>query len=247
MTKDRFWVLKEAMSQSKSQGCTPESCSECGTRSAGLLAGLTDDALAMIDRGKSGIYLKKGDTLFRQGDMATGLYCVGKGLVKSELEGPHGETRMIAVAAPGDFVGYTAIFNSGHQNCTAIASEDAELCFIPKTAIDELIEKHPDFARVFLGKIVRDVKLAQSRLIDQEKTAMQRVAEAVLFLVGRFQEHNWTRKELGDWAGTATETVIRVLSEFSDEGWVTLQGRKILISNENALYEIAGLKKPSNK
>ncbi|NCN26370.1 Crp/Fnr family transcriptional regulator [bacterium] len=230
------------MATSKNSGsCTPKDCRDCETRHASALGGLNEEALAILDKGKSAVSVAKGEILFRVGDLATGLYCVGKGLIKTEVEGALGESRILNISSPGDFVGYTSVFNGGHQNSTASASEDSELCFIPSEALEELISKHPEFARSLLTKIVHDVKRAQKRLLDHEKNAFQRVAESVLFLVGRFPNHNWTRKEIADWAGTATETAIRVLSEFASEGWLRLEGRKIFIENREQLLKLAGV------
>ena len=64
---------------------------------------------------------------------------------------------------------------------------------------------------------------------------MERIAEALLFLRENFQDKNWTRKEISEWAGTTTETVIRTLADFEKEGLIEQTGRLITISKRDKL------------
>jgi len=72
-------------------------------------------------------------------------------------------------------------------------------------------------------------------------SAIERIAEALLFLREHFHEKNWTRKEISEWAGTTTETVIRTLADFEEEGLINQTGRLITILNREALLQKANI------
>ena len=67
-----------------------------------------------------------------------------------------------------------------------------------------------------------DLDRAETKWVDQiDKGAPARVADALLFLNEKFSGSSWTRKEIAEWAGTTTETVIRTLALFEKEGIIS--------------------------
>jgi CRP-like cAMP-binding protein len=113
---------------------------------------------------------------------------------------------------------------------------------IPKPAINELLERHPEVGMKLLAVISKELKAAENRLCAQtDKNAAERVAEAVLFLREKFPTQNWTRKEISEWAGTTPETVMRTLADFEGRGLIEQVGRKINIVNKGKMLEEANL------
>jgi len=206
------------------------------------MADLCQDALAFIDQERSTKIYKKGQRVFHVGDEPEGIYCVSHGVVKIEAETLSGKGHLLRMAGPGDFLGYRALFAKEPYEASAVATEEAVVCLIPTRAIEQVIAKYPDFALKFLAKIARDVRQAEGRMVGAtDKEAHQRVAESLLFLREQFPEHQWTRKDIAEWAGTTPETVMRTLSQFVKEGWVVLEGRKILLTDRSALLQCAEL------
>jgi CRP-like cAMP-binding protein len=116
--------------------------------------------------------------------------------------------------------------------------EEAEICFIPKTAIMELVHRTPDLAKKFLMQLSHDFHMVEQRLKRvTSHSASERIAEALLFLRENFNGKNWTRKEIAEWASTTTETVIRTLADFEEEGLIQQKGRLITILQRAKLLE----------
>ncbi len=80
-----------------------------------------------------------------------------------------------------------------------------------------------------------------------QKTVRERLAEVLLILMDTFGldsakvlQISLTREEMANMVGTATESVIRLLSEFKLDGLIDLHGRKI------SLIDLPGLRKIAN-
>lgn len=215
-------------------------CSECGSRSQSLLCSLKDAELSTIDESKFHQHFKAGQNLFYAGNPASGVFCILSGTVKLEVQDDEGKTQIAQVYTKGDMIGYRALFSDGHYLSSAIAVEQTELCFIPKTTIMELVKKNPDLSLKFLKQLSDDFRMMESRLHRvSANSAIERIAEALLFLRENFQDKNWTRKEISEWAGTTTETVIRTLADFESEGLIEQKGRVINIKKRDMLLSKA--------
>jgi CRP-like cAMP-binding protein len=160
------------------------------------------------------------------------------GTVKLEAQDESGKSHIIQIFKDGGLIGYRALFTDEPYQSSAIVVEDAEICFIPKSTILELIKNNPEVALKLLTQLSHDFRMMESRLqrVSSHSTA-ERIAEALLFLREQFQEKNWTRKEIAEWASTTPETVIRTLADFEDEGIIEQKGRSIKILNRAKLLE----------
>lgn len=215
-------------------------CSECGTRGQSLLCSLKESDLATIDESKFHQYFKPGQNLFYAGNPGAGVYCILSGTVKLEVQDEEGKTQIAQVYTKGGMIGYRALFSNEDYLSSAIAVEQTELCFIPKTTIMELVQKNPDLALKFLKQLSDDFRMMEMRLHRvSSNSAVERIAEALLFLRENFQDKNWTRKEISEWASTTTETVIRTLADFEAEGLIEQSGRVIRILKRDQLLKKA--------
>jgi CRP-like cAMP-binding protein len=217
-------------------------CSECGTRGQSLLCSLKGEELSFIDETKFHQHYKSGQNLFYAGNPASGVFCILSGMVKLEVQDENGKTQIAQVYGKGSMIGYRALFSEDEYKSSAIAVDQTELCFIPKTTILELVKRNPDLALRFLKQLSDDFRMMESRLHRvSANTAVERIAEALLFLRENFHEKNWTRKEISEWAGTTTETVIRTLALFEEEGLIEQKGRVINIVKRNLLLKKANI------
>ena len=95
--------------------------------------------------------------------------------------------------------------------------------------------------------ICKELGEANSFITDiAQKSVRERLAEVLIILKNTFKLDNdnilqilLTREELANIIGTATESVIRLLSEFKDDKLIELNGRKIKIINLKGLMKIA--------
>lgn len=184
--------------------------------------------------------LKAGETLFSAGEQPLGFFSVNSGLMKIESTSAQGNSLTLRVVGPGGAIGYRSLFADQPYKATAVAVEDSSLCFIPKNLLFEILRKHPAATLNLLCHISKDLGQAESKWVDQiEKAAAGRVAEALLFLSDQFTHDHWTRKEIAQWAGTTTETVIRTLAQFEKQGMIDQKDRQIRILNRLDLKETA--------
>ncbi|HTO17312.1 MAG TPA: Crp/Fnr family transcriptional regulator [Edaphocola sp.] len=223
-------------------------CSNCSNRFTNVFCKMKYDAMQGVEKEKVCTKYKKGETVFKEGSIPFGIYCLNKGKVKLSKTGDDGKEQIVRLYRPGDPFGYRSLFNEGRYNASAIAIEDSNVCFIPKDLFVGIIEKDINLAFEMLRLLSEDLKKAEAHLTNlAQKPVRERAAEALLFIHDTygFEEDNITinaafsREDIANIVGTATETIIRVLSDFNKEEVVMLKGKKILIIDMPQLIKIA--------
>ncbi|MEN0059023.1 MAG: Crp/Fnr family transcriptional regulator [Bdellovibrio sp.] len=225
---------------SSKKECPPihTSCDTCGMKHDSILCS-SPDVLDMIEKARVTCHFKAGQMIFYAGNDPLGIFTIQAGLVKLEVTSPTGAAHTLRLVGPGGALGYRSLFAQEPYHATAVAMEDCQLCFVPKTEIMSIFKSHPDLAMRLLTHISRDLRLAEEKWMDQmDKGAPERIAEAILFLQDHFSHQSWTRREIAQWAGTTPETVIRTLSQFEKEGLIDqTDGRNIRILSKEKLRE----------
>ncbi|HVJ64341.1 MAG TPA: Crp/Fnr family transcriptional regulator [Bdellovibrionota bacterium] len=207
-----------------------------------MFCNLPEEALVIIDQQKVINHFRRGQQIFYAGNFPSGLYCVNSGVVKLENTSTGGNTHILQVVQRGGILGYRSLFADEPYEATAIVHEDAEVCYIPKSALLELMAKYPDIGMKFLMSLSKDLRLSEDRMCSlTDRNAAERVAGAILFLKEHYRDQVWTRKEIAEWAGTTPETVMRSLAELVVAQIVELKGRKITILKKDILVERANL------
>lgn len=199
----------------------------------------SNDALLMVEKVRVTVRFKAGQVIFYAGNMPLGIFTIQSGLVKLEVTSPTGAAHTLRLVGPGGALGYRSLFAEEPYHASAIAVEDCELCFVPKTEIMNIFTSHPQLALKLLTHISKDLRMAEEKWMDQmDKGASERIAEALLFLQDHFAHQSWTRREIAQWAGTTPETVIRTLAQFEKEGIIDqTDGRNIRILRKEKLRE----------
>lgn len=196
------------------------------------------------------LHFKKSDTVFREGVMPKGLFCINKGKVKLSITGEDGKEKIIRLANNGDMMGYRALLSSSLYNATAVTLEPCELCFIPKDFFIEVLKKDSNLSFEMMKLLSDDLKNAEVQMAHlAQKPVRERMAEALLLMKQTydFEEDHQTldiilsREEIANLVGTATETAIRLLSEFRNDGMIELNGKKIKILDLARLIKTANI------
>ncbi len=217
-------------------------CEHCDSRDKGIFCDLPGEALSFINKSKIRNHYKRGQFIFYEGNYPSGVYCVNSGVIRLETEGPFGNGHILRMVQKGGVLGYRSLFADEPYGASAMVHEDAEVCLIPKAALLGLIDKYPLVAVRLLGDISRELRAAEGRFCGMtDKNASERVAEALLFLKENYRDQTWTRKEIGEWASTTPETVMRVLADFESKDLIEQHGRKISLKNKVGLLEVANL------
>ena len=227
---------------------TISSCEACSTKFNNIFRHLSPEEHEMISLDKNCEPYKKGSVIYHEGNRISGCYCVSNGIIKIYKTGIDGKEQIITFAKKGDIIGFRSVL-SGELACTtAKVIEDAHLCFIPSATFIELFKKNSDFSMDLMQLACKELGEANAYITDiAQKTVRERLAEVLIILKNNFGLDNdqflqitLTREELANIVGTATESVIRLLSEFKSDRLIELHGRRI------RLLDLNGLKKAGN-
>lgn len=206
---------------------------------------LLSDELNFVDSKKAQIIYHKGETLCKKGSLASTIYYVIDGLIKMYIDGPGKKNIGVTILQSGDFIGLSTLHGSSVYPYSASALCDTKVCVIDKGAITELINQNCDFGSEIVkwychsyGKLFRNIERLGFKHLNG------RVAEILLELdTIKYSEkniHNYlTRKDLADLAGIPTGSLMRILSEFSEEGLIEINRKNIKIKNPRKLANIS--------
>ncbi|MES2427073.1 MAG: Crp/Fnr family transcriptional regulator [Bacteroidota bacterium] len=195
---------------------------------------------------------QKGDVIFREGAVPSGIFLVKSGKVKKYKVDQIGKEQIIYVANQGELIGYHAVLAEERYPDSASALEASALSFIPKEDFFEVIHRSPGFSQRLLKALSHEFTvLANSISVIAQRTAPERLAIALIVLREKYKndqsaEHeivlNISRTDLANIAGIAQENVIRLLKEFKAEGILETEGRKIIIKDIKLLVKRANYK-----
>jgi CRP/FNR family transcriptional regulator len=75
-----------------------------------------------------------------------------------------------------------------------------------------------------------------------QKSVRQRLAFSLLLLMEIYQDEpiNLSREDMANFVGTATETLIRLLKDFKEEGLVEINTRKISVLDAKKMLHVSG-------
>ncbi|APG65100.1 Crp/Fnr family transcriptional regulator [Tenacibaculum todarodis] len=218
-------------------------CNQCIVRQFNSLKTLTKDELVRISSCKTTSIIKKGEVLFNEGEHINGVFCIKDGICKVSKMSDNGREQIIHLIKKGDLLGERSLINAEVSNLKATAVNDMEVCFIPKEEIINDLQKNPNFTMDILKNMALSLKNADNVIVDMaQKTVKQRLALTLIYLDEKFPKKdnnaidiNLTREDIANIIGTATESAIRLLSEFKKKKYIQLTGKDIFILDLNGL------------
>jgi CRP-like cAMP-binding protein len=228
--------------------CVPL-CETCSFETSSIFKHLKPDEIISINFEKDFRQYKRGDILYQEGNRISGFFCINSGIIKVFKTGFDGKEQIIRFAKKGEIIAYRSVLSNELACTSAKVIEDCQVCFIPSEILISFIRTNPDFALELMKLACHELGEANSFITDiAQKTVRERLAEVLLLLVNDFGLDNQqflnislTREELANIVGTATESVIRLLSEFKSDKLVELNGRRIKILNTKGLGKISNV------
>lgn len=221
-------------------------CESCIIKELNSLKALTQEELVRISNCKSSKDVKKGGVIFEEGDVLKGIYCVREGICKLTKLSSNGKDQIIKLVVKGELLGQRSLINEESVNLSAVALTDMELCFIPKTEIMNDLHKNPDFSYEMLKQMAQGLKEADDLIVNMaQKSVRQRLAETLIYINNSFGTKTdgtlsilLSREDFANIIGTATESTIRVLSQFKKEKLITTIGKQIKILDLEGLKRV---------
>ncbi|MDD4756359.1 MAG: Crp/Fnr family transcriptional regulator [Prolixibacteraceae bacterium] len=214
-----------------------------------LFKKLNNEEYARLDYEKECSLYKKGTIVYKEGNRLTGFFCVTRGILKIYKTGIDGKEQIIRFAKKGNIIAYRSLVSRELACTTAKVIDDAVLCHVPYQTLLYLIRSNWQFSLHMLQIVCQELREANSYITDiAQKSVRERLAEVLLILKNNFDLDNQntlkislTREELANIVGTATESVIRLLSEFKQDKLIELQGRRIKIIDIRGLQKVANI------
>lgn len=186
---------------------------------------------------------KKRDLVFEEGDYPRYLFFVNSGTVKLFKTNEHGKEYIINICKKGDFFGYVDLIKNDQHNESAAALENTEISLIPKEDFLKLLHGNRDVTSQLIKMLANNVTDHEDQLLDLAYNSVRkRVADAVLFLSEKEgkKEISILRDDLARIVGTAKESVIRMLTEFKQDGYIDIQDGVIRIKEKEKLENMPG-------
>jgi DNA-binding response OmpR family regulator len=186
--------------------------------------------------------VKKKGEIFNEGDTPLNIFFIKSGSVKVFKAHPDGKELITNIYNANDFFGFEPILENNEYHKSAVAMQDSEITLIPKQDFITLIQSHPDVSTGFISLLCKKVADKEKQLLNLAYNSVrQRTAEALLKVQGlRDSKQNIqiSRDDLAKMVGTASESVIRVLSDFKDEGLIEIESGKIKIMEPGKLEKV---------
>ncbi|SFW43100.1 Crp/Fnr family transcriptional regulator [Cellulophaga fucicola] len=212
-------------------------CENCIIRQFNSLRAMSKEELKKVSDTKVSKTFKKGDAIFEEGDRLDGVFCVRDGVSKLSKLSSNGKDQIIKLASKGEILGQRSVIAEESANLSAIAIKDMDVCFIPKESILHTLNTNPNFAVEVLRHMAKDLRDADDVIVNiSQKTVKQRIAEAFIYLKDNFGEDevgflnlSLSREDMSNVVGTATESTIRIISEFKKKGIIETSGKKVRI------------------
>lgn len=198
--------------------------------------------LKNLAEGKSPSHIKKKTVLFSEGDSPASVYLVQSGEIKVSRLHQDGKELITNLYTANDFFGFEAVLENSPYNESAVAMQDSTVVAIPKEDFMALLYGHPDVSAAFISMLCKKVVEKETALLNLAYSSVrQRTAMALLKAMevkGENSLINIAREDLARIVGTAPESVIRVLSDFKDEGLITIETGKIRIVKPDKLEKV---------
>ncbi len=189
---------------------------------------------------------KKKQLVFKEGQNPHYLYYIIKGKIKTFKTHEDGKDLVMDLYNSGDFFGYTTLLEGGAYRENAETMEECELALIPRKDFEDLVNSNPAVAKKFISLLAKNVVDKENSLLGiAYNTLRKKVAEALISLEKKYHTNkkepfqiDISRDDLATIAGTASESLIRTLSDFKSENLIDIKSGKVIITDEKKLINL---------
>lgn len=189
---------------------------------------------------------RKKQVIYTEGNHPARLFYIQKGKVKTFKTNNDGKELTIGLFNEGDFLGYTALLEESVYKESAEAIDDTEIAIIPKEEFETLINNNREVTQQFIRLLAKNISEKEEQLLGLAYNSLRkRVADALMTLQLKYNKGDQerfsihiSREDLANIAGTATESLIRTLSDFKSEKLIEIKDGNITIINEKKLADM---------
>ncbi len=204
------------------------------------------EAIQLVSEEREVYQYKKKHALYAEGQHPKAVYFIVSGKIKMYRINSDGKELITGILGPGDFLGYSAILEESNYKDNAEVLEEAELMLIPKQDFLQLITNDPKISKQFIRIITKDILEKEEALLNLAYNSLRKkVAYGLIQLADKYKEEgkketvlNISRNNIAQSIGVATESLIRTLSDFKEEGLIEIESSKIIILDEKKLASL---------
>ncbi len=212
---------------------------------APCFAYLAENEVEFIRKSKAMVAFRKGENLCKQGAFASYILFIIDGIVKQYIEGDITKSHNLRIYKSGEFVGLSAIYNENIFNYSASALTDTKAYLIEKEIMLHVLESNALFASKIMKNYCRQNNFlftALQNLIYKQMNG--RMADALLYIAGENYKNEsvfplLSRKDIAEFAGTSTESAVKILKAFEKEGIIKLEEKEVIILQKEKLEDIS--------
>ena len=205
---------------------------------------LTPEEVQLVRSSKTQVLFKKGDSLTKQGAFASYVLFIISGLAKQYVEDEGIRDFNLRIVQPGDFLGLSAVFTKNSFSYTSVALTNCQAFLIEKEAITQVVKQNGIFGFNLIKRYCeQEANLFETLRMVLYKQMNGRMAYTLLYIDSlKLENPNifqlLSRKDIADFAGTSTESAVKLLKSFEKDGLIELNEKDIKVIKHNALLEI---------
>ncbi len=216
-----------------------------------LFEGLTAEEYEfLMGSGVTHLY-NKGEIIFREGGIPTGIFYVLSGRVKKYKTTARGGEQIFYLCSEGELLGYHALLGEEFYPDSAATIEKSQITFIPKDNFLKVLRNSTEFSNTLLKALGHEFSLFINSITNlATKSVRERLAFNLLILDEKFKSSaqpgmpsdiNLSRTDLANMVGTAKETLVRLLQEFNQAGLIEKTNKMIRIIDRKGIIKEANL------
>jgi CRP-like cAMP-binding protein len=184
--------------------------------------------------------VKRGETLFREGDAVQGMYFVHSGLVKVHTQWGEEKELILRFAKGGDIVGHRGLGQDNIYPVTGTVLDTTEVCYVDNRFFDATLKTNPAFLYQLMLFFASELKDSERRMRDLAHMPVKgRISKALHRLSHQFgvDEEGYiaitlSRQDFASYTGTTYETTFRLMNEMAEEGLIKMDGKRIALISE---------------
>lgn len=206
---------------------------------------LTIEELDTLNSNCARISFQKGENIIKQGAFTTNIVYIKSGMVKEHMKGPSGKDEILKITKAPAYIGVPSVMGGRIHKYSCTALEPTSVCFIDLHVFNELLLNNAYFSRELIMNLSRDLLDHFAKCVNKtQKQLHGSLAETILYLSEKIYcsdsfSLSLTRAELGALIGTTRETVTRILHEYTENGFISIQGKTMKILKKDMLQRIS--------
>ena len=224
----------------KSKYC--QNCFDCDNRSE-LFHLLNEREVEFLHNNRYEVIFEEGETIHKQGSSASHVLTITSGLSKLYLEGKH-RNIIMEILQPTDLFIAPGLFVDNRHHYTLKAITHLTACFLDAEYFQKMLHRNSNFAQRYIEIMNRKTIESYSKILELTQKQMPgRVAGALLYLSDRVYKSrdiklDLSRQDIADLSGLTKESSIRIMKEFKDAGYISLEGQHLIINDHKNLQKI---------